>query len=63
MMFSLWLELITHHIALLTWLAGFRPQQLAVAIHTTPVAINESHWLAAHGALGRRSLVDDRELR
>jgi len=44
-------------------LAGFRPQQLAVAIHTAPVAIDECHRIATHGALGRRSLVDDRELR
>ena len=44
-------------------LAGFRSQQLAITVNAAPVAIDESHRVAAHGALGRRSLVDDRELR
>ena len=44
-------------------LAGFRPQQLAVTIYAAPVAIDKPHWIPAHGAVGRRSLVFDREFR
>jgi hypothetical protein len=42
-------------------LTGFRPQQFAVAIHTTPVAIDESHRVTTHGTLRRRAFVNDRE--
>jgi hypothetical protein len=44
-------------------LAGFRPQQLAVTIHTAPAAIDKPHGVSTHGTVRRRSLVDDRELR
>ena len=42
-------------------LACFRPHQLAVAIHTAPVTIDETHWVAAHRALRRWAFVNDRE--
>ena len=42
-------------------LAGFRSQQLAITVNAAPVAIDESHRVAAHGAFRRGALVDDRE--
>src|SRR6476660_57234 len=30
-------------------LAGFRPQQLTITIHTAPVAIDKPHGVPAHG--------------
>ena len=60
-MFSLCLELITRDTSRLIGLARFRPQQLAVTIHAAPAAIDESHRFAAHRALRRRPLIEDRE--
>lgn len=51
-----------HHQTLFR-LPGFRPQKFAVAIHAAPVAVDESHRVAAHGTLGRRSFGEDREFR
>ena len=42
-------------------LACFRPHQLAIAIHTAPITIDESHRVAAHRALRRWAFVNDRE--
>ena len=39
-------------------LARFRSQKLAVAINTSPVAVDERHGIAADWAIGRRSFVE-----
>ena len=44
-------------------LARFRSQKLAVAIDTSPVAVDERHGIAADRAIRRRSFVESWENR